>query len=296
MVIEIVKDGETKYFHTAWVSSYDGNDFSLQNFDDAMYVGKLINDDQEEELDFHAYSWYLIVPGTSTSPEELARELEDIRSDFENSNSDIVGNMASVEEQTDEAKKVATDYIEDDGTTALFGSDFSNIIVGDSSSGHIEITPDGMSVKNGTVAIAFLGKGSNNSFLNFVDSNYITQYKKDGLSIIRRSDNNEVSLNNDVGLIAPIDSCFAVSSETLISSQNITAEGYTEGTKSISKSGYYPVAIAGWNSTTRYFALTRAYLSASSSGSGTISYMVSNHHSSAHSASMTVYVLWVKSA
>lgn len=95
-------------------------------------------------------------------------------------------------------------------------------------------------------------------------------------------------------LSGKINGNFAYSSHTIISSASIGAEGYTEGTTAISKSGYYPLAISQWNSTTRYWSLNRCYFTNQAVGSATLNWMVANHHSSAHSASMTVQVLWCK--
>lgn len=288
MVIQI--DG--RYFHTAWVTSYDGTGFSLTPYEDAMYVGKLTNDSPEEISDFHAYSWYLIVPGTDS--EQIAAEFDDIRGDIQNAVNSITDNMTSNEEQTGEARRTATDYISDDGTTAAFGETFESVTVGDPTSGHIAIESNGVSVKNGSTDVAFLGNTGNNYSLNFVDSANVTQYKKDGLSIIDRATGNEVSLTPGIGLSAGLTDSIMVTEELLFSATSIAAEGYKEGTVSISKPGYYPVAISGWSSGTRYFGLVRAYISSASVGSGTLNYMVANHHSSAHSASVTAYVLWVR--
>jgi len=95
--------------------------------------------------------------------------------------------------------------------------------------------------------------------------------------------------------LADIKSKFAYSTETLYSSTSIAKESYKSDTKSISKSGYYPMAISGWSATASQHCPARLYLSAQNNGSGTISYMIRNtDESAAHSGTFTAHVLWVK--
>lgn len=81
-------------------------------------------------------------------------------------------------------------------------------------------------------------------------------------------------------------------------SQLIGAAG-TTATKSqnISKSGYKPIGIVGTNNLTAGFSIqdNSLYLSASSSGSGTITAKIKNDaNGGTQTAVMDVYVLWIK--
>lgn len=90
-------------------------------------------------------------------------------------------------------------------------------------------------------------------------------------------------------------SLFVKETVQLFASTSIAANNHTYSTLNITKSGYYPLAIAGWNSPDmRYFVPARLRLSAQSAGSGTISYDIYNAHSSAHSGSFSADVLWLK--
>lgn len=88
---------------------------------------------------------------------------------------------------------------------------------------------------------------------------------------------------------------FATTTEQLFASQSIAGYDHYYGTKDITKSGYYPLAIAGWASpNTRYFVPDRLRLSAQGDGTGTISFDIYNAHSSSHSGAVTADVLWLK--
>lgn len=274
--------------------------------------------------------------------------------------------------------QTATDYIDDDGTTAKFGGSFASVIVGDESRSNIKINGDSINVKNGNVPICSFGeffvadtvedfvttKGmvandklcmiSDDSELALADpvddghmsilpvetevvpyqasvgtmSRRTDAYNTESVTIQAISDEKvarvEVTADNtqdsqvvsrgldsNVSIIAKnidligltrfdsskIESVFKVVSVPVISSEPITAEGYKDGTMDISNrvgAGYYPIGVVGTNATTRYFVMNRAYLTNKSNGGATLNWMVANHHSSAHTASVTCYILCIK--
>ena len=88
---------------------------------------------------------------------------------------------------------------------------------------------------------------------------------------------------------------FEIDAAAILSgSTSISGGGITTGTKSISRSGWYPFAIAGWNANTRYALPARLYLSARGNGTGTISWGIYNPGSSAQTPTVTAYVLWAR--
>ena len=88
---------------------------------------------------------------------------------------------------------------------------------------------------------------------------------------------------------------FTTTTEQLFASSQIDAYNHKYGTKDITKSGYYPLAIAGWASPDqRYFIPDRLRLSAQGDGTGTISFDIYNAHSSSHSGAVSADVLWLK--
>lgn len=81
----------------------------------------------------------------------------------------------------------------------------------------------------------------------------------------------------------------------VFASTTITSGSHKYGTINISKAGYYPVGIVGWNSPdTSAFVPTRLRLSAQSIGSGTISYDIRNVSSSSATGQFKADVFWVK--
>lgn len=85
-------------------------------------------------------------------------------------------------------------------------------------------------------------------------------------------------------------------SETTISvgGSEIAAWGFAELTGSQTKSGWYPICISGWSANTRYCCPYRIYISSRASGSVNITAGIYNAHSSAHSPTLVVRVLWVQ--
>lgn len=85
-----------------------------------------------------------------------------------------------------------------------------------------------------------------------------------------------------------------VTSHTVMSGTTMTGGAGQTGTTNITKSGWYPIAIAGWSGNMRYILASRIYLSASSSGSGTISWFLYNASGSTQTPTFVVYVLWAR--
>lgn len=77
---------------------------------------------------------------------------------------------------------------------------------------------------------------------------------------------------------------------------NIGAGSTSTGTSSsVTKSGYYPLGIVGFNNGQSAFAILRAYLSSITDGSCKVSYSVANSDGgNARSGTITWYILWVK--
>lgn len=83
-----------------------------------------------------------------------------------------------------------------------------------------------------------------------------------------------------------------------IASLTCEAKSYVEGTKIITKSGYYPLGVIGHNfsntSGASGLVLTRIYITNQTSGSGTLNIMVRNENDSVNATEFTifVFVLW----
>ena len=116
------------------------------------------------------------------------------------------------------------------------------------------------------------------------------------------TDNASVNSSGDMtlsGKLTPAalaNSLFAVTTETLFASTSIGAGNYKSDSVNISKTGYYPLCIAGFDSSARYGQLADCYLTNQAAGSGKISYMAYNPDSDAHNIAIDAKVLWLKVA
>ena len=96
------------------------------------------------------------------------------------------------------------------------------------------------------------------------------------------------------GSSASLFSAFEETEVTLVDNSSISAGGYTDGTLQLSKNGYYPLAVSGWYSTTRYFCNTRCYMYGRSGDTATLGYMIYNPSSSARTGTAKATILWLK--
>lgn len=114
-----------------------------------------------------------------------------------------------------------------------------------------------------------------------------------GIDSANRSNAFTISNTGEAAIGKP-SGTFFVSNHTVVSSQSIAVNSYLDGALSITKAGYYPLAVSGWDSSTRATPLIRAYLSAQAVGSATLNWLVVNHGASTQTSTNTIYVLWVK--
>ncbi len=85
---------------------------------------------------------------------------------------------------------------------------------------------------------------------------------------------------------------FAISSGT----KSVTTAGVVTENSSItlSKSGYKPIALAGFNSSNEKITFQTLYFNSLPSGSCNVNFRYSGNSSSSQTATLTVYVVWVK--
>lgn len=57
MITQYDYEGETLYYLTAWATDAEGTDFSLTEFDEALFIGRTTSDTAEEIDDWTAYDW-----------------------------------------------------------------------------------------------------------------------------------------------------------------------------------------------------------------------------------------------
>lgn len=228
-----------------------------------------------------------------------------------------------------EAAKTATNYLTErsDGSLVVGAGNQLSCVVIEPDSIEIQVGTDiyGKFATNDLGMISLqMNRGSNDSVLQpsditFEDNDYSSYMSAAGMSFTHNDSGvrkvsrvsadgiktnaisaNSADITQDLSVGGSIEGNlfpnFAFSAATLVTSKSIAAEGYTEGSVDISKEGYYPLAIIGSNVNTRYCVVNRAYITDASRalGSGTINFMVANHHSSAHTVTAYVYVIWVK--
>ena len=95
---------------------------------------------------------------------------------------------------------------------------------------------------------------------------------------------------------APLVTLFDETEVTLVDNASISAGGYSDGTAQLSRTGYYPLGVIGWYSTTRFFCNTRCYIYSRSGNTATLGYMVYNPDSSARTGTAKAYILWLKTS
>ena len=78
--------------------------------------------------------------------------------------------------------------------------------------------------------------------------------------------------------------------------QSIGANAGVSGTVALSKAGYYPLAVIGWNTSSSWCVLTASYISAATVGSGKWNYIARNTTGTANSGTVYATILWVKAA
>ena len=89
-------------------------------------------------------------------------------------------------------------------------------------------------------------------------------------------------------------SLFELETRQLFASQPIAGGGHVYDTVDFTKSGYYPLSIAGWNSPNAIFVPDRLRLTNITDGSVTVAYDVYNPRSSSGTSNFNVDILWVK--
>ena len=89
-------------------------------------------------------------------------------------------------------------------------------------------------------------------------------------------------------------SLFELETKQLFASQAIASGAHIYGTVNFTKSGYYPLCIAGWNSPNAVFVPSRLRLTNITDGSVTVAYDVCNPRSSSGTSNFNVDILWLK--
>lgn len=97
MVTIIDVNGTEMYAHTAWAESPDGDSFSTVEFDDADYIGTLIDRNAAEETDPTKYTWRYADAGMEEDEED--EEDEDVTADLSSDLEELADNVAEVADQ-----------------------------------------------------------------------------------------------------------------------------------------------------------------------------------------------------
>ena len=87
---------------------------------------------------------------------------------------------------------------------------------------------------------------------------------------------------------------FELETKQLFASQAIAGGAHIYDTVNFTKSGYYPLCIAGWNAPNAVFVPSRLRLTNITDGSVTVAYDVCNPRSSSGTSNFNVDILWLK--
>ena len=93
MVIEVNNGSGTDYYHCAWALDTDGLGFSLEDFEEAAYVGVYTDDSSSESTDPEDYQWRPI--GTSLS--DTAQSIDDLQTQMEDALADTFEADANIQ-------------------------------------------------------------------------------------------------------------------------------------------------------------------------------------------------------
>lgn len=100
MVTIIDVNGAEMYAHTAWAESPDGDSFSTVEFDDADYIGTLIDRNAAEETNPTKYTWRYADTGMEEDEED--EEDEDVTADLSSDLEELADNVAEVADQVNQ--------------------------------------------------------------------------------------------------------------------------------------------------------------------------------------------------
>lgn len=89
---------------------------------------------------------------------------------------------------------------------------------------------------------------------------------------------------------------FVLETKQLFASQSIAGSGHIYDTVDFTKTGYYPLAIAGWNAPNAVFVPSRLRLTNIAIGSVTVAYDVCNPRTSSGTSNFNVDILWMKAS
>ena len=97
-------------------------------------------------------------------------------------------------------------------------------------------------------------------------------------------------LTNDSGFLTGLKfSSLVPVNHTILSPVNINPSNSKSGTVNLTKAGYYPIGISGWESTETTF-----HISAASLGKASIYYYAYNPHPNTVTCKLNVRILWAK--
>ena len=84
-------------------------------------------------------------------------------------------------------------------------------------------------------------------------------------------------------------------SHQLLASTTVAGNSSTDlTTVTLTKSGYFPIGVVGFQLSSQYMFLTRLYLSSQGTGTGKVTFRIRNTNSNDQSTTLTGYVLWAK--
>ena len=124
MVTEFTRNGITIYAHTAWADDEGGTNFSLEEYEDAIYAGSYVSNDQTSSEDPETYAWAridneMVVQTeqeddeleTDEESEEVEIEIGDEGAGLESDNGDLLDELMEDLEDNQEEQQAAIEEV-----------------------------------------------------------------------------------------------------------------------------------------------------------------------------------------
>lgn len=88
-------------------------------------------------------------------------------------------------------------------------------------------------------------------------------------------------------------STWIIEEYTFLDSESVSATNYKSGETVYTKTGYYPIGVVGFHSSTRYCVVTRCNIGEVAEGTCKLWWMISNWNSSARTCTAKAKILWI---
>lgn len=178
-----------------------------------------------------------------------------------------------------------------DGTTVLSSFGATGAQIGKSSGKYVLVDGTKMTFYQGQTNSAYImaDYAQQNDRLDFQYYGGHMYLYDNGLEV-----NKGLKVNGKAHADALDNNIFALETHQILPSQAIAGGAHVYDEVTFTKSGYYPLCIAGWNAPNAVFVASRLRLKDMAVGSVTVAYDIYNPRSSSRTSNFNVDILWLK--